>query len=96
MKLLDIHRWRLRASGRVQGVGYRERVRRAAALEGVTGTVQNRPDGTVEIEAQGPRDRLARWLERISGPWGASDANKVERIAELTVKADEKRFDVIP
>ena len=51
-------------SGRVQGVWFRESCRRRAADLGVAGTVRNRPDGRVEIEVEGARDRvdaLLRW-----------------------------------
>jgi acylphosphatase len=51
-------------SGRVQGVWYRESCRREAERLGVGGWVRNRPDGGVEIEAEGPRpavDALLRW-----------------------------------
>jgi acylphosphatase len=51
-------------SGRVQGVWYRESCRREAERLGVAGWVRNRPDGRVEIEAEGPRpavDALRTW-----------------------------------
>jgi acylphosphatase len=45
-------------SGRVQGVWFRESCRREAQRLGVKGWVRNRPDRTVEIEAEGERDRV--------------------------------------
>ncbi len=50
--------------GRVQGVFYRESTKRKARVLGLSGTVQNQPDGTVKIMAQGPQealDNLIRW-----------------------------------
>lgn len=38
--------------GRVQGVGFRATARALAAERGVTGWVQNEPDGSVRMEAQ--------------------------------------------
>jgi acylphosphatase len=56
-------------SGRVQGVGFRFFAERAAALEGLSGWVRNRPDGRVEIEAEGDSEALARFEQRIrTGP----------------------------
>jgi acylphosphatase len=55
--------------GRVQGVGFREFTRRHAAALGLAGWVRNLPDGTVELEAEGPRpalDELLRYLH--TGP----------------------------
>ena len=46
-------RVRALVSGRVQGVWYRESCRREAERLGVAGSVRNRPDGRVEIEAEG-------------------------------------------
>ena len=43
----------LRISGRVQGVGYRDALRRRGAGHGVAGWVRNRRDGTVEAVLQG-------------------------------------------
>ncbi|MCX6767276.1 MAG: acylphosphatase [Candidatus Micrarchaeota archaeon] len=57
---------RLAVSGEVQGVGYRWFVLRTAQLLGISGTVRNAPDGTVEIlcEAQ-DKKRLDEFVERI-------------------------------
>lgn len=48
-----------RVSGRVQGVGFRYFVLQRAQRLGITGWVQNQPDGTVKMELQGPPDKLA-------------------------------------
>ncbi len=44
--------------GRVQGVGFRYFVLQCASTRGVTGWVRNRWDGTVEVVAEGTRERL--------------------------------------
>jgi len=54
-------------SGLVQGVSYRASTATEARRLGVTGWVRNRDDGTVELEAEGPDDRIAAllaWCER--------------------------------
>jgi acylphosphatase len=48
--------------GRVQGVFYRDTCRRVATDLGVAGWVRNRPDGTVEVVAEGERDAVDRLL----------------------------------
>lgn len=51
---------RLVASGRVQGVGFRYFVVRAAQGCGAVGYVRNLDDGDVEIWAEGPGEALDR------------------------------------
>lgn len=55
--------------GDVQGVGFRDFVRRRADEFGLGGWVANRPDGSVECVADGDRARLEAFLERLrQGP----------------------------
>jgi acylphosphatase len=56
-------RRRVRAHGRVQGVFFRDSVRRAAADRGVAGSAENRPDGTVEAVFEGPPEAVAQLVE---------------------------------
>lgn len=77
--------------GRVQGVGFRAATAFTAKRLSLAGWVRNRPDGTVEIEAQGPADRIAdflAWCHR--GPTLA----RVERVvtSELAPGADHGDF----
>lgn len=53
--------------GRVQGVGYRDYVRRRALALGLTGYVMNLKDGRVRVHAEGVREvieDLMRQLEK--------------------------------
>lgn len=53
------------ASGRVQGVGFRFFVTDCAAEAGVSGYVQNLPDGSVLIVAEGGRVALEAFIRRV-------------------------------
>lgn len=52
-------------SGLVQGVGFRWTTAGLARSLGISGTVRNRPDGTVEIEARAPAEVLDRFREAL-------------------------------
>ncbi|MBU0596404.1 acylphosphatase [Candidatus Bipolaricaulota bacterium] len=55
--------------GIVQGVFFRYNTKREADRLGLTGTVRNRPDGTVRVDAAGPRQSLQDLLEWLrEGP----------------------------
>ncbi len=63
-------------SGRVQGVSFRYYAQIRADELGVVGWVRNRPDGTVEVTAEGTRgavDRLLGFLQ--AGPPAAAVAH---------------------
>ena len=64
---------RLIVTGRVQGVGFRWSARRAAERIGVHGWVRNRPDGSVEVHAEGDDERVAAMVAWLAvGPDGAA------------------------
>ena len=60
-------RWLIR--GRVQGVGFRNFAQNAAASLDLTGYARNLDDGSVEVYAAGPPDKLADFAARLhQGP----------------------------
>jgi acylphosphatase len=66
---LAARRWLIR--GRVQGVGFRYFVERAAGQLSLTGYARNLDDGRVEVYAAGPEDKLAQLagLLRVGPRW---------------------------
>ncbi len=66
-------------SGRVQGVGFRFFVERAAAEMALRGYVRNRSDGSVEVYACGDEKALGLFRAKLeSGP----PASRVEHMEE--------------
>jgi acylphosphatase len=88
---------RVIVEGFVQGVGYRDFVRRAALRLGVTGWVRNRADGSVEALIEGtPADVGAMLAEMRRGPRGAMVTSV--RLAEPAAgdEADTRAFAIRP
>lgn len=70
-------RRRLIVHGRVQGVGFRWAIARAAESRGVAGWAQNRGDGTVEAVLEGEPEAVDSVVRLTrEGPRGA----RVERV----------------
>lgn len=66
----------LKIHGRVQGVWYRESMRREAEMHGVAGWVRNCTDGTVEAHVEGAPEAveaIVAWCRR--GPPAARVSN---------------------
>jgi acylphosphatase len=54
--------------GRVQGVGFRWWTRARALELGLVGSAADKPDGRVEVTAEGPRAACERLLALLRGP----------------------------
>ncbi len=84
---------RLSISGLVQGVWYRESMRREAQRLGITGWVRNRADGSVEAVVQGNAEAveaIQRWAKH--GP----DEARVERIEAAPAEGEFAAFEKRP
>lgn len=68
----------IRVLGSVQGVFFRANTADKARELGVTGFVRNVRDGSVEIVAEGKREKLERLLEWCSHGPAAARVSKVE------------------
>jgi len=66
--------------GRVQGVFFRAHAQEVARKLRLAGWVQNRPDGDVEVMAEGARPELDKFLEwcRRGPPQATGDGVRVE------------------
>lgn len=74
---------RLVIHGRVQGVYFRDSMRREAQRLGVAGWVRNRADGAVEAVVHGASadvDTIVRWAQR--GP-------ELARVERIEIKPDD-------
>ena len=75
---MDPVRRRVTVRGRVQGVFFRDSVRRLAAGCGVAGSAENLDDGSVEVILEGPRDAVEQVVAYCAdGPEGA-DVSQVD------------------
>ncbi|HIC63157.1 MAG TPA: acylphosphatase [Gemmatimonadetes bacterium] len=83
-----------RVTGRVQGVGFRWFTSRAAKELGISGTVQNHPDGSVRVHARGALAVLDQLEATIARGPVAARVEAVERVEpSQTVKADGFRIE---
>jgi len=71
-------RLHLRLNGRVQGVGFRWFTHRAACARGVGGWVKNMPDGSVEMEVEGPPSTLRDFVEQVKKGPAAARVDEVD------------------
>jgi acylphosphatase len=71
-------RKRVRAHGRVQGVFFRDSVRRAAQAAGVAGWAANRSDGTVEAVFEGQGAAVERLVELCRAGPGHAEVSRLD------------------
>lgn len=79
--------YKLRISGRVQGVSYRYSTKKRALELGLRGMVKNLPDGTVYAEIEGEEAALEKMIDWcLQGP-------ELARVEEVKVEpAAEKNY----
>jgi acylphosphatase len=68
----------VRAHGRVQGVFFRDSVRREAERRGVAGWARNCSDGTVEAAFEGDDEAVAAMVEYCRGGPGHADVSSLD------------------
>jgi acylphosphatase len=85
-------RIRVRAHGRVQGVFFRDSVRREAARRGVAGWARNCADGTAEVVFEGSAEDVAAMVEFVRRGPGHAEVSRVEETSESVEGLS--RFDV--
>ena len=79
--------YKIKVTGRVQGVGFRHACLREARFLGIHGYVKNQPEGSVYIEAEGTTEQLGQlveWCKRGPG-YGTVEDVFVETSPCLTI-----------
>lgn len=66
MEIVEIHAI---ARGKVQGVGFRYTTERIALQLDLKGSVENLRDGSVEIYAQGARQKVKDFVDAMNSHW---------------------------
>jgi len=83
--------------GHVQGVGYREFIRRAALRLNVSGWVRNRPDGAVEALIFGPAAAVEALIAEIrKGPRFATVSSVSVAALDETLGNESGAFVILP
>ena len=88
-----MERAHLLISGRVQGVGYRASAVGEARERGLAGWVRNLPDGRVEAEVEGPREKIESLIEWCRQ--GPPSSHVTDVAVEWTAVRGEKGFRIV-
>jgi acylphosphatase len=87
-------RIRMSIKGHVQGVGFRQSTQLTAIQYGLSGWVRNREDGSVELEAEGPKSRIDTFVSTIKkGPHRFSHVRAVD-IQQKEHLQNDKQFNL--
>lgn len=88
-----IVRKRLVIFGRVQGCGFRRRIRKAAELIGVAGWVWNNQDGSVTVEMQGMEEQIKKTLELVENSSSLIKIREID-IVDILVEIGDSGFGI--
>jgi len=78
LSISDMQRVHIIVHGNVQGVFFRSYAKKIAESLGLNGYAKNIPDGTVEVVAEGPEDKLKELIEFCKEGPEAAEVSKVD------------------
>ena len=84
--------------GKVQGVMFRDFVKRKAQNLNIVGTVENQSDGSVEVVAVGEKENLQKLLEFLhKGPFLTRIKMQIDRVEEKFYEPTQNfsKFEII-
>jgi len=82
---MSIKRARLIVSGDVMGVRYRDYVQKTGLLHGLKGSVENKPDRTVEIVCEGEAEQVEKFINEIKNG-EKKERGEIDRYPLMDVK----------
>lgn len=88
-----IVRKRLVIFGRVQGCGFRRRIRDMAEQVGVAGWVWNNQNGSVTAEMQGTEEQIKKTLELVENSSNLIKIRKID-IVDIPVEIGDSGFGI--
>ena len=88
------HRMTVFFAGRVQGVGFRYTAKTVATGFEITGTIRNRPDGRVELVAEGGRGELDAFRAALRDA-GLAGFIRDEQVSWADAKNETRGFEII-
>ncbi|MCH8004581.1 MAG: acylphosphatase [Nanoarchaeota archaeon] len=68
----------IKVHGYVQGIFFRSNTKKIAESLGLNGYAKNMPDGTVEVVAEGPEDKLKELIEFCKKGPEAAEVSKID------------------
>ncbi len=86
-------RVRIVVRGIVQGVGFRFFAKLTAARLSLTGFVRNKPDGSVEAEAEGDKEAVDLFIEEISRGPSSGRVTQID-VEDLPTGGNRTGFDI--
>lgn len=84
-------RYSIIVDGRVQGVGFRYFTQMIAVRYNLTGWCKNLSDGKVQIEVQGEKDNILKFINTIRKGNNFSRIDDMD-LTELSLKESEKKY----
>ena len=88
----NLVRRRVIYSGRVQGVFFRATSQEISRRFKIVGFVRNMPDGTVELEVQGPAEQVEEFLTAVHEEYRANITSA--DIEDAQLRQDEASFEI--